>query len=84
MTLVKIQKQVQGLENALETIEARIMTLDDRIDHLEEVSWEKDLTDVQQEKLESYTEQKEALEQEQSDIEDALDYIREYGQYDLE
>lgn len=84
MTLVKIQKQVQGLENALETIEARIMTLDDRIDHLEEVSWEKDLTDVQQEKLESYTEQKEALEQEQSDIEDALDYLREYAQFDLE
>ena len=80
--MIKMNKPVEALENILERIDAKIDDLQDKISQIELDVWEEDrvLTKAEQKRIDRLNEQIEELEGQQSDIECALDYLREYAE----
>jgi prefoldin subunit 5 len=78
--MIKLNKPVAMLENILKTIEANIEHLQDKMDALEEnaCDHDRDMTAREQNKWDKYEEQMEELQAEEDEINNALDYLRDY------
>jgi prefoldin subunit 5 len=79
--MIKLNRPVELLENALEKIEAKIEQLSEKRNAIEEnaADYDRDLTAREWDKIFKYDEQIEALQFEMDEIENALDYIRDYA-----
>lgn len=78
--MVKLNKYVDGLEEVLERLEEKIEALEEKIEAIDEKcsDADRDYTESENNRILKYTEQIEELEAERDDIENALEYLREY------
>lgn len=78
--MIKLNKQVESLENIIEKIEQRIEVLRLRKDAIEEKAGDedRDMTQAEWNRFYKLEEQIEELEGEKDEIENALDYLRDY------
>lgn len=78
--MVKLNKPVAMLEDILERIEARIDDLQEKQDALEDhaCDLDRDLTEAEQNRWDKYEADIDALREEADEIENALDYLRDY------
>ena len=79
--MIKLNRPVELLEDALEKIEIKIEELSTKRNAVEETAADndRDLTQSEWNKIFKYDEQIEALQIEADDIENALDYIKDYA-----
>lgn len=78
--MIKLNKHVENLEETVAKIENRIETLKDKYIGIEEKAWHegREMTWREHEKRNKIEEQIEELEEEASQIEFALDFLRGY------
>lgn len=78
--MVKLNKQVDSLENVIEKIERKIEELSDKMLILQDIAGEEDreLTSREWDKIWKWEEEISELEDEIIEIENALNYLREY------
>lgn len=78
--MVKLNKQVDSLENVIEKIERKIEELSDKMLTLQDIAGEEDreLTSREWDKIWKWEEEISELEDEIIEIENALNYLREY------
>ncbi len=78
--MIKLNKQVDALENILERLENSIDDLIGKQGEIEERAEEhdRDMTGKEQERYVKFQEKIEELEDERDAIESALDYLRDY------
>ena len=78
--MIKLNKPVAMLENVLQTLEARIDLLQSKMDTLEETAFERDreMTAREWALWNKYEDQMEELQSEADEINNALDYLRDY------
>lgn len=78
--MIKLNKQVEALENVIEKIERKIEMLELKKDALEECAFDedRDMTKIEWDTFHKCEEQIEELQGEKDEIENALDYLRDY------
>lgn len=78
--MVKLNKQVNSLENVIEKIERKIEELSDKMDAIQETACDEDreLTSREWDKIWKWEEEISELEDEVIEIENALNCLREY------
>ena len=78
--MIKLNRPVEMLENILEKLEEKIDALQDKMDALEENACDRDRdrTEAEWNRWYKYEEQQDELRAEADEIENALDYLREY------
>lgn len=79
--MIKLNKYVDGLESVIEKIERKIEELTDKMEAIQENACDKDRDTTQAEwnKFYKLEEQIEELKGEKDEIENALDYLRDYA-----
>lgn len=79
--MIKLNKQVESLENVVAKIERKIWELEEKKDAIEENAGDedRDMTKAEWNKFYKLEEQIEELEGEKDEIENALDYLRDYA-----
>ena len=78
--MIKLNKPVEMLEAIMEKLEAKIDELKDKMDAIEEnaCDHDRDMTAAEQNRWYKTEEQIDELQSEYDEIENALDYLREY------
>lgn len=81
MATIKLNRPVDMLETILEKIEAKIEDLTEKMEAIEDhaCDLDRDMTAAEQNRFYKYEEQIEELQSEADEIENALDYLREYA-----
>ena len=81
--MIKLNRPVEMLEAILEKIEAKIETLQEKMDALEEnaCDHDRDMTQGEWDRWYKWEDQTEELRAEKDEIENALDYLREFTEY---
>ncbi len=79
--MIKLNKYVNGLENVVEKIERKIEELTDKMEAIQENAFDedRDMTEAEWNKFYKLEEQIDELEGEKDEIENALDYLRDYA-----
>ena len=78
--MIKLTKQVNSLESILERLEIKIDELTEKQSEIEynAMDHDRDMTEKECDRYDALQEKIEELEAERDDIENALDYLREY------
>lgn len=78
--MIKLNRHFDALESVIEKIEAKIEELEAKMEALEEAAADedRDMTSREWERFFKYEEQIEELNGEIDDIQNALDYLRDY------
>ena len=79
--MIKLNRPVEMLEDILEKIEAKMEAIQDRINYIEENAADRDLSCREHNRILTLMEQIEDLQGEADEIENALDYLRDYTEY---
>jgi prefoldin subunit 5 len=82
--MIKLNRPVEMLEDIQMKIEDKIELLEERKQAIEDKAYEREsgeLTDREQERIDNIDEEIETLRSEYDEIENALQYIREYTEY---
>lgn len=79
--MIKLNKYVNGLENVIEKIERKIEELTDKMETIQENAFDedRDMTEAEWNKFYKLEEQIDELQGEVDEIENALDYLRDYA-----
>ncbi len=78
--MIKLNRQVEALETVLEKIEAKIEALEEKMEALEEnaCDMDRDMTKSEWNRWYKWEEEIDELRSEADEIENALDYLRDY------
>lgn len=78
--MIKLNKQVEMLERIQDKVQAKIDELQEKMDAIEEAAGDedRDLTVAEQNRYDRYEAEIEELDDEYTDICNAIDYLREY------
>ena len=79
--MIKLNKQVEALENIMEKIDAKIEALEEKKENIIDNACEHDreITDAEYRRIDKIDEEIDELNEEVDNIQNAIDYLRDYA-----